>query len=131
MRSSLFHAMLLACASSGCATLAPDRMAESLPAAEGTPVGLGKAVEVGLFAAEPLEIVEDSRCPVDAQCVWRGRLIVRTALAHDTRSDVMDLTLGEPVTWEGAQIVLASATPDKRSEDAIDPSDYRFVYERR
>ena len=43
---------------------------------EGTPTRLGVPVRVGAVVVTPLEVVEDSRCPINARCVWAGRLIV-------------------------------------------------------
>ena len=34
------------------------------------------------FSITPLEIVEDSRCPVDAQCIWAGTFKLRVRVVY-------------------------------------------------
>ena len=62
-----------ALALSACATLPT--------AAAGPTAGLGQAATVGELRVRPLRVIEDSRCPINARCVWAGRLIVRTQVS--------------------------------------------------
>jgi hypothetical protein len=39
---------------------------------------LGEATRVGKLVVTPRLVVEDSRCPINARCVWAGRAVVRT-----------------------------------------------------
>jgi hypothetical protein len=117
---------LAACASTG------GHVAEHLPAAEGTAVPLGKAVETGNVAAEPLRVIEDSRCPINARCIWAGRLILETALTERAVrgwSETAQLTLGEPYSTHGITITLVSAEPGQMAGKPTDPKDYRFSFE--
>lgn len=48
----------------------------TLPAGQPTrhegPAALGQATSVGGPVVTPLRIVEDSRCPMNARCIWEG-----------------------------------------------------------
>ena len=110
-------ALLGACASSGFAPL------------EGMPVALGETVRVGSIFATPNRVVEDSRCPVDVQCIQAGRLVVSTSLAGDGWRETVPLTLGEPYAVQGNTVTLVSGRPEKWSERRRPRTEYRFVFE--
>ena len=44
----------------------------------------------------PLKVVEDSRCPVNARCVWAGRLSSAPASTERAGARPRDLELGQP-----------------------------------
>ena len=116
---------------SACAIIPDTPRVGQEAASQGTAIGLGKAVWAGDVILTPQAVTEDSRCPVDATCVWAGELTVTTRITATHWAQTAQLTLGEPYEVMGRTFVLASATPDKRSEGAIASADYRFVYERR
>lgn len=75
--------------------------------------GLNETVRVGGIMVRPLAVVQDSRCPRDAMCVWAGRLTLRTMVGRQT----VTLTLGQPhVLPGGRQITLVHAAPDRWSQ---------------
>ena len=54
-------------------------------------VGIGETADLGGgLRVRPLEVVEDSRCPQDARCVWAGRLRVRVAVENVGDIEVTD-----------------------------------------
>lgn len=114
-------ALLAACA------VIPDPIVAA-PAPEGSPVALGQAVRVGALTVTPVAVVEDSRCPINARCVWAGRLVVRTRIDGDGWRDSADIRLGENYGTHGAVIALASGEPGKLAERETRPQDYRFTY---
>jgi hypothetical protein len=96
---------------------------------EGMPVALGETVRVGTMTATPRAVVEDSRCPVDVQCIQAGRLVVSTILGGDGWRETVPLTLGEPYAVQGTTVTLVSGHPDKTSTRRTPRSEYRFVFE--
>ena len=116
---------------SACAIIPDTPRVGQEAASQGTAVGLGKAVWAGDVILTPQAVKEDSRCPVDATCVWAGKLTVTTRITATHWAQTAQITLGEPYEVMGRTFVLASATPEKRSEGTIPSGEYRFVYERR
>lgn len=113
----------------GCAVIpAPDR---TPPQAQGYAVPLGVPVRVGDLIVTPKKLVEDSRCPADARCVWAGRVVVTTRIVGPDFSDTADLTLGEPYGTHGKMLALVSVRPAKTAQSAAEQRVYRFVYEMR
>ena len=110
-------ALLGACATSDFAPL------------EGMPVALGETVRVGSLLATPSRVVEDSRCPVDVQCIQAGRLVVSTRLDGDGWRETVPLTLGEPYAVQGTTVTLVSGRPEKWSERRRPRNEYRFIFE--
>jgi hypothetical protein len=72
------------------------------------------------------DLVEDSRCPTDVQCIQAGT--VRVNVTIDAYEGNLSLTLGEPQVVKNLIVVLDSVTPAKHSKQSIKPSDYRFTF---
>lgn len=74
-----------------------------------------------------LDLVEDSRCPIDVQCIQAGTVRVRVSI--DSYDLPFTLTLGQPQDMEDMSITLASVIPEqKHSQKTVQPSDYRFTF---
>jgi hypothetical protein len=101
------------------------------PAAEGSAVALRQPVKVGAVVATPMAVIEDSRCPENARCVWAGRLVVTTRVDGAGWRETADLTLGEPKQVRDVTLALVSGLPEKQAERETPASEYRFVYEAR
>lgn len=127
----LLAPLLIFPAITGCAIIPDTPMVGEEAAAQGTPVALGQPVWAGDTILTPLEVTEDSRCPVDVQCVWAGKLTVSTRITATHWKQTAPLTLGEPYEVLGRTYELISATPAKRADREIRPGEYRFTFERR
>lgn len=90
---------------------------------------LNEEMQLGEIRLKPLEIVEDSRCPIDATCVWAGRLRLRVAISGLGEPV---LQIGERVTLPGGQhLILVGALPPKwaRPPAGVDPDEpKRFAF---
>jgi len=125
----LLSLALVPVALAGCAIVpTPD---STPPQPAGYAVPLGQPVRVGDLVVTPKKLVEDSRCPMNARCVWAGRVVVKTTIAGPGWADTADLTLGEPYGSHGKVVALVSARPDKVAGTETQPMDYRFTYEPR
>ncbi|MEQ7753773.1 hypothetical protein [Xanthomonas sp. WHRI 8370] len=120
---SLVLAMLLVVSLVGCAATGPV----TSPPIEG-PVRLGEIAAVDGPKVRPDQVVEDSRCPADVQCVVAGRLIVRTTVMGGGWSKQIDLTLGMPVPVADGMLTLVDATPVPLSGEAVPASAARFTF---
>ncbi|MXO58713.1 hypothetical protein GRI89_04050 [Altererythrobacter salegens] len=114
-----------------CETIPNAPIVEGTPAAEGTSVALLQPVRAGDVVVTPMKVVEDSRCPMNARCVWAGRLIVETRVDGAGWRDTANVTLGESYGTHGFVIALISGTPEKTTDHETQPGEYRFVYEGR
>ncbi|MFD2578528.1 hypothetical protein ACFSTD_07775 [Novosphingobium colocasiae] len=80
----------------------------------------------------PLTVLEDSRCPMNARCVWAGqvRLSVRVETGAGTRD--MEITTGKPLPVADGTLELAEVQPDRvaggDSGGQIKPQNYRFGF---
>lgn len=93
------------------------------------PVALGQIASVNGPKVRVEQVVEDSRCPVDVQCVWAGRLVVRATVMGGGWSRQVDLTLGMPINVADGALVLVDADPPRRvGARAVKNSAYRFSF---
>lgn len=124
-------AVLAALALSACAVIPDAPNVEGVPAPQGSAVALDQPVRLGDLVVTPKQIVEDSRCAKGVQCVWAGRLIVRTRIDGAGWRDSADITLGTTYGTHGRVIAFVGASPEKLAGQAIPPETYRFRYEAR
>lgn len=116
----------------GACAVIPDRAGvESVALPQGSPAALLQTVQVGDLTVTPQEVVEDSRCPINARCVWAGRLVVRTRIDGAGWRDTADLTLGEPFGTHGKVIALTSGEPAPETGRETASEAYRFTFEAR
>lgn len=90
------------------------------------PLAIGGSTVVNGTKITALALVQDSRCPVDVQCIQAGTVQVKIAV--DALNSSYTLTLGQSQTIGGAVITLVSVTPAKNSKVTLAPSDYSFVF---
>ncbi|PEQ11813.1 hypothetical protein B2G71_15335 [Novosphingobium sp. PC22D] len=78
----------------------------------------------------PLEVLEDSRCPMNARCVWAGRVRLKVRIDLGARSDVRELTQGNPVHVADGSLELVEVQPDRSTPAEMDipPGHYRFGF---
>jgi hypothetical protein len=91
----------------------------------------GESVRVGGLRIAPLELLEDSRCPVDVQCVRAGDVRITARIRHDGNAEVSELTLGRSIRVDGRDVQLIQVRPERRSDRSINLRDYRFTFEAR
>lgn len=82
---------------------------------------LGEATRVGTLVVTPLRVVEDSRCPINARCIWAGRAIVHTRIESGGRSETTDIELGRPYITHDRGLQLVSIEPGKLAGAQPDP----------
>jgi len=114
-----------ALAVSACAT-APDIELRS----DGLAV-IGQSTRVGRLVATPQAVVEDSRCPINARCIWAGRLVLKTRIDGAGWRETVDLTLGEAHSTHGTGLALVSAEPGKMAGAQSSPPASLFGFKPR
>lgn len=110
---------LSACATTGAATPLPD----------GSDVALGQRAMVDGPIVQPVEVLEDSRCPMNARCVWAGRVRVKMIWWRGNgEKQPFEVTLGESTPLADGAIRLESVRPEKMTDMVLKPADYRFSF---
>ena len=91
--------------------------------------GLNQTVRLHDLTIRATQVVEDSRCPTGVQCVWAGRVVVRTEIRGQGWSRVEDLELGRGIALEDARALRLSAVEPARNQGA-EPAGttYRFTW---
>ena len=108
---------------SACATTA------GAPLPDGSEVALGQKAYVDGPLVQPVEVVEDSRCPTNVRCVWAGRVRVKMLwIRGNGEKQPFEVTLGEPAQLADGHFTLESVRPEKRTDTMIKPGDYRFSF---
>jgi hypothetical protein len=85
-------------------------------------VPFGKPARINRQVYRPVAVVEDSRCPTQVNCVWRGRLVVEFAVGRQK----LRLEDGKPLAVPGGRLILVSGTPHSLRGETFPPQQYRF-----
>ena len=110
----------------GCANAAPPAPPAQQPAL--TYAAIGQDVNVGGPHVTPLAVIEDSRCPQDVRCVWAGRLRLSIRITTGPGAETREITLGTPIPVADGTLLLAEASPARKTKAAAPPGDYRFGF---
>lgn len=91
-------------------------------------VGEEKQVEGSVLYLAFGAVIEDSRCPIDALCVWQGNAMVELGI-HAGMGPTYPLRLNtglEPssVVWNGIRVSLLELQPAPRAAEPIKPDAY-------
>ena len=103
MIKTLFPLALAAAVLGGCATVQPD--SDGIARA-----GIGQTAYVNGPKVTPLALMEDSRCPMNARCVWAGQ--VRVTVRIDTGAGYVtrEMTSNKPIFRLPMPTMTAAAT---------------------
>lgn len=89
---------------------------------------LGQTVRVDGPRVTPLEVLSDSRCPMNARCVWAGEVKLRVRVHLGARSETLELTSGKPLHVADGSLELVEVQPDRVAGKPLKPKDYRFGF---
>ena len=113
--------LLLAAVLAGCATVPPS--------SAGPTASIGETAYTNGIRVRPLSVVEDSRCPINAVCVWAGRLVVRSEVIGGNWRRTLDLELGKAQQVADGALTLTGVQPSKMADAPVDPRAYRFTFD--
>ena len=91
--------------------------------------GLGERVYVDGPYVTPLAVLEDSRCPMNARCVWAGRTRLSVRIDLGSGSETREIATDAPIQVADGQLALVEVQPDRMAGEA--PSEerlYRFGF---
>lgn len=90
--------------------------------------GMDQTVAVDGPRVTPLEVLEDSRCPMNARCVWAGQVRLKVRVHLGARDEERELTSNKPVPVADGTLELVEVQPDRIAGEALDPKNYRFGF---
>lgn len=77
----------------------------------------------------PLEVLEDSRCPIDVVCIQAGTVRVKTTLVSGMGTSSQIFKLGEKVTTESEEVTLVKVDPMPEAGKGGDGTSYLFYFQ--
>jgi hypothetical protein len=93
-----------------------------------TTARFGQTVSVDGPRVTPIRLLTDSRCPMEARCVWAGELRILARVRTGSGSSLREFTLGKPIPVADGALELASAMPPRSVQRPIRMRDYRFGF---
>ena len=90
--------------------------------------GLRERVYVDGPFVTPLEVLEDSRCPMNARCVWAGRTRISIRIELSSRSETREIATDAPIQVADGQLSLVEVQPDRMAGEEADLGKYRFGF---
>lgn len=81
------------------------------------------------FSVTPMAVLEDSRCPIEAECFWAGRLRVKVQLEIGHERINAEIASDDPMPIHGGVLTLAEIAPDPSTQwSPLKPEDYSFGF---
>lgn len=105
-----------------------DALVGALNTGEHVEARIGAVAEALGVRVTPHEVLEDSRCPVDVECVHAGTVRVRATLASGLGTADQTFELNKPITTEAEFVTLVRVEPIAREGVAIEAHEYVFHF---
>lgn len=75
------------------------------------------------------KIVEDSRCPIEAMCVWAGRLVAEVRLKYGTDEETLKIGTDSPtVTFSILKVSLEAVAPKPSVKESMETRNYTLTF---
>ena len=99
-----------------------------VPVSNSLDLGIGQTGEVEGVSIMPLEVAEDSRCPLDVVCIQAGTVRLKVEVAIGAEKYLENFLLGHQTDIKSVQITLTEVTPAPNSKVTITPDQYKFLF---
>lgn len=90
--------------------------------------GIGQRVYVDGPYVTPLAVLEDSRCPMNARCVWAGRTRLSVRIDLGSRSETREIGSDQPIEVADGRLSLVEVQPDTMAGEPVELAAYRFGF---
>ncbi|MGD9562220.1 MAG: hypothetical protein AB7F88_08360 [Pyrinomonadaceae bacterium] len=93
--------------------------------------GQSKAAQASGICVKFVELIEDSRCPTDVNCIWAGVARIRVKLSKNGKSEEFELNTNQrdkPAIFEGYSVALTSLAPHPTTTSKYSPSAYSATF---
>ncbi|QIK95792.1 hypothetical protein G7076_04320 [Sphingomonas sp. HDW15A] len=115
----------------GCASYPNGPIVDGGPIRNDGFAAIGQPTKVGAVVVTPKALVEDSRCPMNARCVWAGQVIITARIDGAGWRETTRLKLGEAYQTRSGAIALTSVRPEKMAGAQTPLPAYLFGFEPR
>jgi hypothetical protein len=91
-----------------------------------------QTTRAGPVLVEPLRLIEDSRCPANARCIWAGQVVIEARITEGDKRSVAQLTSAEPFAVAGGTLTLDAINPvsfTTNQRPAKDDYEFHFTFE--
>jgi hypothetical protein len=76
----------------------------------------------------PTKLLEDSRCPLNVNCVQAGTVRLQVTIAERGHRRKAEVALGVPLALAGTWLHLAAVCPHPSTDRRLSLSEYRFYF---
>ncbi len=90
-------------------------------------MGQEKVSRTGRLTVKFLELIEDSRCPEDVNCVWAGVARIKIRVSKNGKTSDFELNTNQgdkPAVFQGHSIALKELIPRQSKTSKYSPSAY-------
>lgn len=91
-------------------------------------VGFGQRAGGGTLIIIPREILEDSRCPSDVQCIQAGTVRIKADVVYKGATTTQTIKLDTPLSFGASSATMNQVLPAPISTKKILPAEYRFTF---
>ena len=92
-------------------------------------LGVGAVGRVGDLAITFNRFVQDSRCPIDVQCIQAGAVNINVSFSNGKQTVTKNMPSDEvPQEFGGYKISIVEIAPARKSGAEIDPRDYKITF---
>lgn len=125
MRSRLLS-LLTTCALVACGAVSSQSL-RTVGLGEDITLAPGEAIQVTgeKLAVEFIAVTEDSRCPLDATCVWAGEVKVALELRTGAEEARLEIVAGQAVEHGPWRVHVLQVQPERTSSTPIAAEAYR------
>ena len=91
-------------------------------------LALGETAQFEGISIRPIELIEDSRCPINALCIQTGTVRVKLEVVSGLGTSTNTIELNKEVTTEAETVSFLLAEPSRVADETVNSEDYRFTF---
>lgn len=92
-------------------------------------IALGQTASVDGPRITPLKVLEDSRCPINARCIWAGRVRLQIKVTLGRGATIYEIETGKSLPIADGQLELVDVQPGNvAGGKPLAPGAYRFGF---
>ncbi len=93
-------------------------------------LSIGEKSTVGDFTITLNKFVQDSRCPIDVQCIQAGAITVNVTMTDDIKTETKNFASDEvPQEFGVYKVSIVGIEPARESTKEIDQKDYKITFQ--